>query len=348
MQTLAPTHSRLRRTAAALLGIGMVGSVVAMGAAPANADSVATVPTVVLPTQNAPEAMAERAIPPVELELVVIRSKGAAEIAKRQGSLTSTQAKLASQKADCGFNAARAGEMTATSVGLTALGNQLAATTDLPTAQTLYRKIYTDFRVYLVVLPKAGKAMRCDNALESIAKFNESALKVQAEIDAAKAKGADTTAAQALKDAAVASVTVPNPAAAITPCMGLLPDMGNTTVQAANAAALQSCDASLDSVFASLKSARAKLEQARAALKSARATDRESDKAADKAKREAAKDLREAQRDADKSAREAAKDLREAQRDADKAKREAAKDLREAQRDAAKAAREAAKLVRKS
>ena len=318
MQTLAPNQSRRRRTAAALLGIGMVGSVV-MGAAPAHADD--TVPSVVVPTQNAPEAIAEKAIPPVELKLVVIRSKGAAEIAKRQGSLTSTQAKLASQKADCGFNAARAAEATATSAGLTALGNQLAATTDLPTARTLYGKIFTDFRVYLVVLPKAGKAMRCDNALESIAKFNESALKVQAEIDAAKAKGANTTAAQALKDAAVASVAVLNPAAAITPCMGLLPDLGNKTVQAANAAALQSCDASLDSVFASLKSARAQLEQARAALKSARKTDKESDKDAAKAKREVDKALREVQRDADKA-------LREVQRDADKAAREAAKLVR--------------------
>ncbi len=323
MQTLAPTPSRRRRTAAALLGIGMVGTVI-VGAVPANADdALPTVPTVVVPTQNAPEAVAEKAIPPVELKLVVIRSKGAAEIAKRQGSLTSTQAKLASQKADCGFNAARAAEMTTTSAGLTALGNQLAATTDLPTARTLYGKIFTDFRVYLVVLPKAGKAMRCDNALESITKFNESAVKVQTEIDAAKAKGADTTAAQALKDAAVASVTALNPAAAITPCMSLLPDKGDKTVQASNAAALQSCDASLDSVFASLKSARAQLEQARAALKSARKTDKEADKAADKAKREADKALREAQRDAERAARDA-------------------------KRDAAKAAREAAKLVRKS
>ena len=323
MQTLAPTHSVRRRTAAALLGIGMVGSVV-MGAVPANADdTIPTVPTVIVPTQNAPEAIAEKAIPPAELKLVVIRSKGAAEIAKRQGSLISTQAKLASQKADCGFNAARAAEMTTTSAGLTALGSQLAATTDLPTAQTLYRKIFTDFRVYLVVLPKAGKAMRCDNALESIAKFNESALKVQGEIDAAKAKGADTTAAQALKNAAVASVTGLNPAAAITPCMGLLPDKGDKAIQAANSSALQSCDASLDSVFASLKSARAQLGQAREALKSARRTDRESDKDAAKAKREADKALREAQRDADKA-------------------------VREAKHDAEKAAREAAKLVRKS
>ena len=306
-----------RRSVATLALVGLAGTLGSFGlsASPAFADD-ATAPAIVEPvapvvaTQASPEAVAEKLITPVDLKLTVIRSKGAAEIAKRQISLTAGQTKLATQTTDCGFNAARAAEATATSAGLTALGNQLAATTDLPTARTLYGKIFTDFRVYLVVLPKAGKAMRCDNALESIAKFNESALKVQAEIDAAKAKGANTTAAQALKDAAVASVAVLNPAAAITPCMGLLPDLGNKTVQAANAAALQSCDASLDSVFASLKSARAQLEQARAALKSARKTDKESDKDAAKAKREVDKALREVQRDADKAAREAAKLVR--------------------------------------
>lgn len=327
MQTAAlPRSSRSRRTCAVagLLSLAVVGAAL-VGTTPASADD--TVVTIVVPTQNAPEAIAEKAIPPVELKLVVIRSKGAAEIAKRQASLANSQAKLASQKADCGFNAARAAEMTATSTGLATLGGQLAATTDLPTARTLYGRIFTDHRVYLVVLPKTGNAMRCDNMVESIAKFNESALKLQTEIDAARAKGADTTAAQILKDSAAALVAGQNPTAAITPCAGLVPDKGDKTVQAANAAALQGCDASLDAISANLKSARAQLEQARAALKTARATDKASDKASDKA-------AREAKRDADKAAAEA-------KRDADKA-------AREAKRDADKAARDAAKLARKS
>ena len=304
MQTLSPSRSLRSRTVAGLIGIGLIGSV-AVGAAPAHADD--TVATIVVPTQNAPEAVAEKSIPPVELRLVVIRSKGAAEIAKRQGSLTTWQAKVAAAKTDCGYNAAQSAEMTATSTGLASLGGQLAATTDLATARSLYGKIFTDYRVYLVVLPKTGKALRCDNLLESIAKFNESALKLQGEIDEAKAKGADTTAAQALKAGAVASVSTLSPAGAITPCMGLLPDKGDKAVQASNAAALQGCDASLDSIGASLKSARAQLEQARASLRTARATDKSTDKAAREAQRNADKAAREAQRDAEKAAREAAK-----------------------------------------
>jgi hypothetical protein len=298
----------LNRTAA-LLALGLVGSL-GLGAIPASADDLTAPP---VPSQSAPEAIAEKTITNNDIKITVVRSKGAAEIAKRQVSLSSNQAKLATMTTDCGFNAARASEMTATSTGLATLGGQLAATTDLATAKSLYGKIFTEYRVYLVVLPKAGKAMRCDHYLTRIADFNADAAKLQTTIDAAKAGGADTTASQALKDAAVASVAALNPSAAITPCMGLVPDKGDKTVQAANAAALTSCDGALDAVGASLKAARAQLEQSRAALRTARATD----KAADKATREAA---REAQKAADKAARDA-------QKAADKAAKDAAKVL---------------------
>jgi hypothetical protein len=293
---------KLTRTAA-LLTLGLVGSL-GLGAAPALADDVTAPP---VPSQAAPEAVAEKTITNNDIKITVVRSKGAAEIAKRQASLATTQAKLATMTTDCGFNAARAGEMTATSTGLATLGGQLAATTDLAIAKSLYGKIFTDYRVYLVVLPKAGKAIRCDYYLTRIADFNADAAKLQAAIDAAKAGGADTTASQALKDAAVASVTGLNPSAAITPCMSLVPDKGDKTVQAANAAALTSCDGALDAIGASLKASRAQLEQARAGLKTARATDRANDKAARKAEKDAEKAAREAQKAADKAAKDAAK-----------------------------------------
>ncbi len=301
--------SRTATRTAALLTLGLFGSL-GLAAAPASAEDVTAPP---VPTQASAEAVAEKAGPGVELKLVVIRSKGAAEIAKRQVSLATTQAKLATMTTDCGFNAARAGEITATASGLAGLGGQLAATTDLATAKALYGKIFTEYRVYLVVLPKAGKAMRCDHYVARIADFNADAAKLQTTIDAAKAGGADTTAAQALKDAGVATVAALNPTAAITPCMSLVPDKGDKTVQAANAAALVSCDGALDAVGAGLKSGRAQLDQSRAALRTARATDKASDKASDKAAREAKKAAdkaaRNAQKAADKAARDAAKVL---------------------------------------
>ena len=301
----------LNRTAA-LIALGLIGSL-GLAAAPASAEDVTAPP---VPTQASAEAVAEKAGPSAELKLVVIRSKGAAEIAKRQVSLTTTQVKLATMTTDCGFNAARAGEITATASGLAGLGGQLAATTDLATAKTLYGKIFTEYRVYLVVLPKAGKAMRCDHYVARIADFNADAAKLQITINAAKAGGSDTTAAQALKDAGVATVASLNPTAAITPCMTLVPDKGDKAVQAANAAALVSCDGALDAVGTSLKSGRAQLEQSRAALHTVRATD----KASDKATKASNKAAHEAQKNADKAAREA-------QKAADKAARNAAKVL---------------------
>ena len=309
-----PASRSSRRTVATIALLGLVGTLgsVGFGATAASADdsvaiAIVAPPAPVVASQNDAPAVAEKAIPANELKLVVIRSKGAAEIAKRLISLSESQGKLAKETTDCGFNAARGAEMMTTAAGLTALGAQLAATTDLTVANTLFRQIFTEYRVYLVVLPKTGKAIRCDNALASVAAFNVSAAKVQVAIDAAKAKGADTTNAQALKDASVATVAGLNPAAAITPCMGLVPDKGDKTVQAANAAALAACDASLDTVNASLKSARAQLSQARDSLKGARSADRDADKAKREQEREDEKDVREAKKDADKAARETKK-----------------------------------------
>ncbi len=297
--------SRTATRTAALLTLGLVGSL-GLAASPASADDLTAPP---VPSQIAPEAVAEKTISDTDLNIVVIRSKGAADIAKRQISLSTSQAKLATMTTDCGFNAARSAEMTATSSGLATLGGRLAATTDLATAKTLRRQIFTEYRVYLVVLPKVGKAMRCDHYLTRIADFNADAAKLQTTIDAAKAGGADTTASQALKDAAVASVAGLNPSAAITPCMSLAPDKGDKTVQAANATALTSCDGALDAIGASLKSSRAQLAQARATLRTSKALDRASDKAAKDVQKAADKAARDAQKAAEKAARDAAKVL---------------------------------------
>lgn len=296
-----------RRTTAAITLVGLVATL-GLSATPALADDVTAPP---VPTQNAPEAIAEKSVP-LETRLATIKAKGAAAIAQRQASLTSNQSKLATMTTDCGYNAPRRDEMNASSAMLTDLGSQLAVATDVTVARGIYTRIFTDVRIYLVVLPKAGKAMRCDHYVTSIAQFNTSAANLQADIDAAKAKGADTTVSQQLKDAAVASVAGLTPVNSITPCMALLPDKGDKQIQSANAAALASCDASLDSVGATLKSARAQLEQSRAALKGARVADRTADKAAADAKRAADKAAREAKIAADKAAREAAKAGRKA------------------------------------
>ena len=235
-------------------------------AKPAFADDP-TVPAV--PTQTSADAVAEAANPVAPARLGDIKIKGAAAIAKRQVSLTETSARFAHVTQDCGFNSARTAEISATSASLAALGQQLAVTNDPAVAKALYGQIFTDNRVYLVVLPKAGKALRCDEYLGRVLEFNTAATKLQADIDAANANGVDTTATQALKDSAVATVAALNPQAAITPCMALVPDKGDGAVKAANAAALKACDVQLDAVGAGLRNARAQLAAARAALGSA-------------------------------------------------------------------------------
>ena len=248
-------------------------------ASPAFADDPSMPP---VPTQTSADAVTESANPAAPARLADIKQKGAEAIAKRQVSLSETSAKLGQQPQDCGFNAARASEITTTSANLATLGQQLAATTEVSVARTLYGQIFTANRVYLVVLPKAGKAMRCDAYLGRVAEFNADAAKLQIDIDTAKAAGADTTAAQAQKDAAVATVAGVNPQAAITPCMALVPDNGDVTVKAANAAALKGCDVQLDAVGAAMRNGRTQLAAARSALGSARKTEKVAERTAKK------------------------------------------------------------------
>ena len=222
-----------------------------------------------VPSQTSADAIAEAGAPAAPAKLADIAAKGAAAIAKRQPSLGETSAKFGQQAQDCGFNGARVAEIGATSVSLAALGQQLAVATDVAAARTLYGQIFTYNRVYLVVLPKAGKALRCDAYLGRIAEFNADAAKLQVDITTAAGKGVDTTAAQAQKDAAVATVLGVNPQAAVTPCMALVPDRGDPAVAAANATALTGCDTQLDAAGTTLRAGRTMLTAARAALGSA-------------------------------------------------------------------------------
>jgi hypothetical protein len=334
-----------RNTTAALAAFSLIGSF-ALSAVPAHADDVvATVvvadvvltPAPVVDSQLSAAAVAEKGTVDPTASLASVKARAAEAIAKRQRDIAERQAKLASQTTDCGYNAARAAEMTATSGGLAALGTTIAASTDLAATKALNKTIYTDYRVYLVVFPKLGKVLRCDNQLKRIADLGTAGVKVQAAIDAAKAQGANTAGAQAQKDAALGLISGVNPKAAIDACMGLVPDRGDKALQANNAAALGACDGALDANAKTLKSAGERLHEAWKSLKGAKADDR----AEDKIKRDAEKATREAERNAAKAVRDAEKATRQAERDTAKA-------LREAQKEADKAAREALKALKKS
>jgi hypothetical protein len=302
-RTTAPTAARTtaRTTAQALAVAAVVGFAAMTGSvAVADTESSTLPPEPVVPTQNDPAARAEGTISKSTVDpatrLAEIKAKGAAEIAKRQATLSSLQARLAQQTKDCGSNAAMATEMTTTSASLTTVGTNLAAATDLGGAKTLAKSIFIDHRVYLLVAPKAGKVIRCDGQLVRNDALSAEATKLQTAIDEAKAKGVDTTAAQAAKDAAVALLITINPAPALGGIMGLVPDKGDKAVQASNTAALNAADAALDASAAQQRSVNQQLDAARKLLRGQQSTTRSSVAAARRAEQQASVAQKQAER----------------------------------------------------
>ena len=226
--------------------------------------SLATIvkPELVNPA-NAPEAQAEKVNAenvPARLDLVKV--KAAAEIAKRQVTLTKLAATLASRTNDCGSNGVMAGQISSTQTGLATLGSTIAADTDLTKARADYRLIFTDYRVYLLVAPKSSIVTNCDNHMGYANKLKESATKLAAAIANAKTKGKDTTVAEAQLASATAAIdpAVAQDQSAVNSVINLTPDKGDKTVQASNTAAL-------DAAHASEKNADTQLDGARASLR---------------------------------------------------------------------------------
>ncbi len=268
-----------RRIATAALAFATLTSTFGLSSG-ALADDTTPLPVAepVVLTQTSPEANAEALVVKTTVDptarLADLKAKGAAAIAKRQATLADLSRKIAGQAKDCGSNIVMTTEIANTSTGLSGVGTTLAAATDLKVARDLYRSIFIDYRVYMVVAPKAGKVIRCDTQLLRNDALTAEGAKLQLAIDEAKAKGVDTTSAQSAKDAAMAQLAGINPTAALPLVMGLVPDKGDKAVAASNTAALRSADAVLDGTYASQKSVNTQFGVARKALNAANAATR--------------------------------------------------------------------------
>lgn len=316
-------RTTLRRTAPFALA-----SLLVLGAAPtALADSSSSSATPlpvsepIVQSQVGPEAQSEAASSKsaAPTNLADLKAKGAAEIAKRQRTLNDLAAKLGAQTTDCGSNATMTNEVRNSSVSLATVGVNLAGATDPVAAKALFRSIFNDHRIYLLVAPKAGKVFRCNAILARSVALAKSGVALQVSLDAAKASGVDTTAAQAAKNAGVALLGTVNVSTVLTPIMGLLPDKGVDSIQASNTAALKTADAALDAAYATQKQVHAQFEAARKLLRPAVSADKKADRKAElEAKKAAEKAEREARKAELEAARNAAKIDKKADKKADK------------------------------
>lgn len=141
-----------------------------------------------------------------------LRKLGDCAIDRRLDTIT----KLQSRVANAGglTNADRTtlhSQLAADTGGLTALRAQIDGETGRTALRADLKKIVTDFRIYLLMVPKTAEVIAADAELAAVARLGTLNTRLQARIDADKAAGKDVTQAQSDLDAMNAKVVQVSP-----------------------------------------------------------------------------------------------------------------------------------------
>jgi chromosome segregation ATPase len=132
-----------------------------------------------------------------QARLQAIISKGDQEISRRLSSLNTLTAKInAATKLTATSKAALGSEVTTEISGLTALKSKLDAETTLANAKVDAQQIYTDYRVYALIVPKVHLVKLADDIQAVDAKLTTLAGKLQSRIATAQQAGKDVAALQ--------------------------------------------------------------------------------------------------------------------------------------------------------
>ena len=274
---------------------------------------------------DSPEAKNEKARSETPASIESVKARAAAEIAKRQRSLTEWAADIAKAKGDCGQNAGAAARISSTQTALTALGAQIATTADAAVARALSEQITTHHRVYLVVGPAVHLSLACGEEVARATKIAASVAEMQANIAANPSKPGSVAALALLSqipvllDAGKASA-----AAASLSAASLVPDLGNEAIKNANAATVK---AARDQV----KLADDKLDAANKVLKDARKV-LSTGKAEEKKEKNAKKDERKAEEEAKRAEKEAARKAKKAEQEAERVEKRTERETKKADR----------------
>lgn len=157
-----------------------------------NTNSDITVPVLSMPSSVS--SMTERAEVIGAKSLVRIQARGAQLIKERVNSLNQNAEAVAKSKGlSDGQKSAFALFFSGKIAELNTLGINISKGTEASSTKVLVQSIFTDFRVYGVVLPQVRLQKRIYEIQNHIAKLPEIFTKVQTNIDAQKAKGKDVT-----------------------------------------------------------------------------------------------------------------------------------------------------------
>jgi hypothetical protein len=141
------------------------------------------------------------------LSVDTLRAFGNCEVARRFTTLDSVASHVSGSKVlTSSDSAALSSEIASTRSGLTSLKAQIDAETSLAALKTEVRKIATDYRVYLLVVPQVNLVSGADTVGAAKPIFDKISANLTARIAAAKTAGKDTTAARADLDAMNAAI----------------------------------------------------------------------------------------------------------------------------------------------
>ena len=131
-----------------------------------------------------------------------LRAFGDCEIDRRLVTLTELANRISSSKVLTSADAATlTAEIGATRAGLNSRKSAIYTEVSLAALRADVTKIVTDYRVYLLVVPQVNLVNGADAVLAAADKFTQVNTNLSARIEAAKAAGKDTKAAQAALDA---------------------------------------------------------------------------------------------------------------------------------------------------
>jgi hypothetical protein len=224
----------------ALATLGLVFTTLLAPATFAQADptaSDASLPTVSVPA--IPMGEAAPATVTNETKLSKLVARGTKEISKRVESLNQTKASIQAYKLTDAQKSLLTPLIDTNLTGLSALGDQIKAGTDVTAVKALVQQIYTNFRIYAVFLPQINEARTLyveRNTADNL--LNVTLPKIQAKLDALKAKGKDVSARQTAVDNAKSTLpTIENDAdTQVTAALGLkpsdYPDTSKTALKA--------------------------------------------------------------------------------------------------------------------
>ena len=132
-----------------------------------------------------------------------MKARGEQLIKERVNALTSTGNTLANSKTLTADQKAAFSTNIATQIsGLTTLGTSISASLDATSTKALVNKIFTDFRIYAIVIPQIRLEKRIEDLQNHTSKLTDVFVKIQTKIDAQKAKGKNVTVWQKSLDEA--------------------------------------------------------------------------------------------------------------------------------------------------